>query len=56
VKGETIEVLGREAGMIEFAPVRLPAGKVPFELFVSEDAKAGAGMGEIGKIIFRTCK
>ncbi len=54
VKGETIKVLGREAGMIEFAPVKLPPGKVPFELFVSEDAKAGSSTGEIGKIVFRS--
>jgi len=56
VNGETIKVLGREAGKIEFGPVKLPAGKAPIELFVSEDAKAGSSTCEVGRIVFRSNK
>jgi arylsulfatase A-like enzyme len=53
VNGKTIEVLNREAEKIEFGLADLPAGKVPFELFVSEDAKKGTNMGEITRVTLK---
>ena len=53
VNGKSIEVLNREAEKIEFGLADLPAGKVPFELFVSEDAKKGTNMGEITRVTLK---
>jgi hypothetical protein len=56
VNGKTIEVLHRNVEKIEFGKIDLPAGKVPFWLTVSEDAKKGTNMSEIVKITLKLIK
>ena len=56
VNGKTIEVLNWDVEKIKFGLADLPAGKVPFELFVSEDAKEGTDMGEIIMVTLKLIK
>ena len=56
IDGEIIQVKHRSAAKIEYSPMKLSKGKIPFRLLVNAHAKAGTHTGEIAKIIFNKSK